>query len=189
LLTGAIITAKYAAKAFRTQADQLKDQTRVNRKQIEVLELQAVELREIRAERKREADVRRRAQASFVFIWQEYREGNPAQYADPPDYIAGLGPLPNGESRPVMVAHVKNGGRQPVYDLAVTWTYSDDFRSKSEHLKPLMPDEEEINIELMRTSDDSALFSVTAVFRDAAGVHWLSRPNGEFTEIHDQVDA
>ncbi len=69
--------------------------------------------------------MRRRAQASFVFMWQEYREGNPAQYADPPDYIAHLGPLPNGESRPVMVAHIKNAGKQPVYDLAVTWTYGD----------------------------------------------------------------
>ncbi len=32
LLVGAIITARYAAKALRAQSDQLKDQTRINSK-------------------------------------------------------------------------------------------------------------------------------------------------------------
>ena len=89
----------------------------------------------------------------------------------------------------MMVAHIKNASRQPVYDLTDTWTYSGDFRSNSERLKPLMPDEENINIELMRPSDDLALFSVTAVFRDADRVRWLSHPGGEFDEVPEQADV
>jgi hypothetical protein len=89
------------------QGQQLEDQRQLTCKQTPVLELQGQELQESLAERKREAEQRHRAQASRVFIWQEYREGNPLQYETPPDYIAHLGPLPHGESRPLMVAHVK----------------------------------------------------------------------------------
>jgi hypothetical protein len=46
LLIGAIITARYAIRAFGKQSDQLEDQRKVNAKQTEVLELQAEELRE-----------------------------------------------------------------------------------------------------------------------------------------------
>lgn len=183
LLLGAIITARYAAKAFRTQSDQLKDQTRINDEQSKVLRLQAGELRESRAEREREADARRRSQVSFVFIWQESREGNPALYADPPEYIAHLEPLPKGGSRPIMVAHVNNSSKQPIYDLLVTWTYDGDFREGAERLTPLMPDKEEIQILFMQPGDESARFSATAVFRDAAQVRWRSRPDGQFDEI------
>lgn len=186
LLLGAITTARYAAKAFRTQSEQLKDQTRINNEQSEVLRLQAAELRESRGERAREAEARRRSQVSFVFIWQEYREGNPALYADPPDYIAHLEHLPRGESRPVMVAHVNNSSKQPIYDLIVTWTYGGNFREETERRKPLMPDNENIDLLLMQPGDDSALFSATAVFRDAAQLRWRSRPDGQFDEIATQ---
>ena len=152
----AFITAYYARKAFLKQSKELSDQAsmlevqseqrKVNAEQIRVRGLQAAELRESLAERKREADERRRAQAARVFIWQEYREGNPGQYEAPPDYIALLGPLPHGESRPLMVAHVKNTSDQPVYDLMVRWTLGAAFHSESRRLKPLMPDEENIQL-------------------------------------------
>jgi hypothetical protein len=189
LLVGAVIGAKYAIKAFGKQSEQLEDQRKINAEQTKVIGLQTRELEESRAERKREAEQRRRAQASRVFIWQEYRKGNPAQYETPPDYIAHLGPLPHGESRPLMVAHVKNTSDQPVYDLMVRWTLGAAFHSESRRLKPLMPDEENIQLLLMRPGEDFSLFRAVAFFRDAAGVRWRSRPDGQFDEIPpDQPD-
>lgn len=68
LLIGAIITAMYAIKAFRTQSEQLADQRKISERQTEVLELQATELRESLDERERQAVERRRAQAVNVYI-------------------------------------------------------------------------------------------------------------------------
>lgn len=190
LLIGAIITAIYAAKAFGKQSEQLEDQRKINKEQTRVLGLQAKELSASLSQRERDAAERHRAQASRVFIWQEYREGNPAQYEAPPDYIRHLGSLPHGESRPLMVAHVKNTSEQPVYDLVVTWTYDADSRQKSERQKPLMPDEEDIQLLLIRPGEDSSPFSAVASFRDAAGVRWQIRPDGQFDEIPpDQESA
>jgi hypothetical protein len=70
LLIGAIITAVYAVRAFGKQSQQLEEKRPVNA-------LQAEDLRESLKEREREAAERCRVQASRVFIWQEYREGNP----------------------------------------------------------------------------------------------------------------
>ncbi len=52
-----------------------------------------------------------------------------------------------------------------------------------------MPDEENIQILLMRPGEDLALFSASAVFRDAARVRWRYRPDGQFDEMMpDQAD-
>lgn len=53
---------------------QLEDQRKASATQAEVLELQAAELRESLEDRKREAEERRRAQASPVFVTQEVDE-------------------------------------------------------------------------------------------------------------------
>jgi NADH:ubiquinone oxidoreductase subunit 5 (subunit L)/multisubunit Na+/H+ antiporter MnhA subunit len=45
LLIGAIVTARYAIKAFRAQSDQLAEQRELNKEQTRVLRLQARELR------------------------------------------------------------------------------------------------------------------------------------------------
>jgi|SRR5215472_7262012 len=50
------------------QRQQLEDQQQANAKQAEVMALQAQELRESLAEREREAENQRRAQASKIFI-------------------------------------------------------------------------------------------------------------------------
>ena len=68
LLIGAIITARYAIKAFGKQSEQLEDQRKINAKQTTVLALQAKELGESLEERKREAEQRKSAQAVRVFI-------------------------------------------------------------------------------------------------------------------------
>jgi hypothetical protein len=68
LLIGAIITARYAIKAFGKQSEQLADQREINEEQTKVLKLQATELDESIKERKRESAERRRAQANRVFV-------------------------------------------------------------------------------------------------------------------------
>jgi hypothetical protein len=197
LLAGAIVTAAYAIRAFRAQSHEISDQgemlkiqsgqlaeqRKINTEQMTVLGLQAEELRKSLEERDREADQRHRAQASRVFIWQQYREGNPALYDDPPDYIKHLGPVPHGESRPLMVAHVKNASDQPVYDLRVRWTLGTAFHSEMERLIPLMPGEQDRQILRMQPGEDPSLFNAVAFFRDAAEARWRSRTDGRFDEI------
>ena len=82
----AVFTARYARKAFReqsqevhdqakmlkVQSEQLDEQRKINAEQTAVLRLQAQELEESLAERKREREQRSRAQASRVFVWQEH---------------------------------------------------------------------------------------------------------------------
>jgi hypothetical protein len=53
------------------------DQRQANARQAEVLRLQADELRESLEKRKREAEGRRRAQASKVFVWQDHIKDGP----------------------------------------------------------------------------------------------------------------
>ncbi len=193
----AIITAFLAYRAFRKQAqevtdqaamlqvqsEQLAQQRRINAEQMRVLKLQAAELHESTDERQREADERRRAQASRVFIWQEYREGNPELYDDPPDYIAHLAPPPQGESLPLIVAHVENTSDQPIYDLLVTWTFNTTSHGQAKRGKPLMPHEEQIALMEVPSGGDPSLLGAAASFRDAAGVRWRSRPDGQLDEI------
>jgi hypothetical protein len=82
-----------------------------------------------------------------------------------------------------MVAHVKNTSDQPVYDLMVRWTIRTAFQSESMRHKPLMPDEEDIQLVLIQPGEGSSLFNAVAFFRDAAAARWPSRPDGQFDEI------
>jgi hypothetical protein len=82
-----------------------------------------------------------------------------------------------------MVAHVKNTSDQPVYDLIVRWTVGNALRSESRSHKPLMPGEEDVQLEFMRPGDDSSLFNAVTFFRDANKVHWHAYPDGQFDEL------
>lgn len=188
--------AKDQAEMLRVQSDQLDAQhdqleslRKVNEKQIEVLGLQATDLRESLDERNRDSEERRRAQASRVFIWQEYREGNPAlSEGPPPDYMKRFKDPGRGQSLPVIVAHVENASDQPIYDLTVKWTARDAFQKESRRPKPLMPHEKEIQPEEMPAKIDPRVLSVVAIlvvaiFRDAAGVYWEAHSDGTFDEI------
>ena len=64
LAVGAGSTVYYARKAFTAQSQQLSGQQEINR-------LQAQEIRESLAERKRDREQRRRAQAAQVFTWPD----------------------------------------------------------------------------------------------------------------------
>jgi hypothetical protein len=100
------------------QRHQLDDQRQANARQAEVLRLQVDELRESLEERKREAEGRRRAQASKVFVWQDHIKDGP------------MGAM-------TATAHAKNRSEQPVYDLLFIW--HDDCRpvTKTQRLRPL----------------------------------------------------
>ncbi len=195
----AIVTALYAVRAFRKQSKEVSDQAemlRVQSGQLEeqrkltalqtpVLKLQAKELGESIKERQREAEERRRAQAARVFIWQEYREGNPAlSEGPPPPYMAHLRDPGRGESLPVMVAHVENTSDQPIYRLIVRWKAGGAFHSQSEELRPLMPHKQKDLVqEIPGAKTDPSILSAVAFFRDAAGVYWKAHPDGTFDEI------
>ena len=96
LLTGAIITARYAIKAFRKQSEELEEQREINK-------LQAQDLEESLKERKRLRQVAEREQANDVgFAWW------PASYVlimKPPPQLP-----PGTSSHPRAVAHVDTSG-------------------------------------------------------------------------------
>jgi hypothetical protein len=169
----AIVTAIYAIRAFRkqsqevsdqanmlqVQSDQLAEQRKVNEKQIKVLELQGQELGESLTERKREAEQRRRAQASRVFISEE-----------------------RGASGSLVTASVVNTSQQPVYNVIISWHLG--HRPEGQHyLTPLMPGHEATDSRRAPPDTDPTIFGATAFFRDAAGMTWRTRPDGQLEEI------
>ena len=178
----AIITAVYAIRAFRkesqevhdqasmlgVQSEQLAEQRRINEKQTEVLELQATELRESIDERKREDSERRRAQASRVFIHQEQLQNDPRVIDEP--------------TGPVVVARLMNASQQPVYNVTISW-HLGTMPKGQHHLMPLMPGAEDVAIEPVPPGAPTEKLGAVAFFRDAAGVTWRTRPDGQLDEI------
>jgi hypothetical protein len=183
LLVGAITTAIYAIRAFRAQAqavrdqagmlkvqsEQLAEQRRINEKQTDVLELQAAELRESIEDRKRETEQRRRAQASRVFIWEERGE-------DEVNFPPGSPPAP------WVTAWVVNTSEQPVYSVIISWHIGHRPEARR-HLAPLMPGAEAKDTKSVPPGTAPAVFGAVAFFRDAAGVTWRTRPDGQLEEI------
>ena len=108
----AIITAVVAGLAWRAQGRQLKGEI---------------------AERRREAEERRRAQAVQVYIWQE-----------PPTVTSAVDKPPEA----TITARVRNTSQQPVYGLEMNWHRwgKDDFGTRSVRVTPLMPGEEDIAV-------------------------------------------
>jgi len=184
----AIVTAVYARRAFlkqskevsdqasmlEVQSEQLAEQRKVNAEQIRVLGLQAAELRESLAERKREAAERRRAQAGRIFISAE--------------------PSPEG-SDPIdsFLVRIENTSQQPVYHLTFFWrdgTGEWNEPPDPHRLPLLMPGKPYAFVvglvpSLPRKSFllDTSLLGAGAVFRDAAGVHWRLRSDGQLDEV------
>jgi hypothetical protein len=179
----AIVTAAFAFLAFRKQSREVSDQAKmlkvqsdqlgedrtVNAEQIRVLKLQAEELRESLDERKREAEDRRRAQASRVFIWEERGMNRPAN----------VPPFPG------VTAHVVNSSDQPVYDAELVWRRGADLYGSPnpQPLPTIMPGGPFVSVSRAFPSDSSPDACGTVLrFRDASGVRWLRRPDGELIE-------
>ncbi len=171
----AILTAAFAMLAFRkqskevsdqasmleVQSGQLAEQRKVNAEQIRVLGLQAAELRESLEERTRDTAERRRAQASRVFISAE--------------------PSPEGGD-PIdsCLVRIVNTSQQPIYHLTFFWR--DGTGEWNEQSDPpghpvLMPGEPYALIAGLVTSLPRKSF-----FRDAAGVRWRLRSDGQLDE-------
>lgn len=121
LLAGAFFTALYAVQAFREQSkevrlleNQMEDQRAMSLKQVEVLSLQAEEIR-ISLEN------RRREQAIRVFTWVEVISATRGRFQ----------------------VHVTNESDRPIYDMEFALGYHEDaaevYSSPPQVMKHLMP--------------------------------------------------
>ena len=168
----AIFTTVYAIRAYRAQSSQLKDQRDLNKKQTAVLKLQAQELEESLAERKREREQRSRAQASRVFVRQEHGPVLSTTAASAARGATG------GRTK---IAHLVNTSEQPIYDVMINWNLGDEPTGQC-YLTPLMPGaEDKVTVTVPPKADPEQLEPV-AFFRDAAGAHWRTTPDGKLTK-------
>ena len=168
----AIFTTVYAIRAYRAQSSQLKDQRDLNKKQTAVLKLQAQELEESLAERKREREQRSRAQASRVFVRQEHGPVRSTTAASAARGATG------GRTK---IAHLVNTSEQPIYDVMINWNLGDEPTGQC-YLTPLMPGaEDKVTVTVPPKADPEQLEPV-AFFRDAAGAHWRTTPDGKLTK-------
>lgn len=148
---------------------QLEDQRSVSARQTEVLELQAAELRESLEERRREAESRRSAQASGVFL------------------ILNLTPrdirVP-GQPNVEITAEVVNTSDQPAYSAQIMWPNnpapSYAWAPIHESLGDVLPGKR-IRMTRSYPHDWNRDLSDLA-FTDAAGVTWTRRPGGYLAE-------
>jgi cbb3-type cytochrome oxidase subunit 3 len=202
----AVITAVFAFLAYRkqdkevtdqaamlkVQSEQLEEQRKINAEQTQVLALQASELAESLSERKREAEQRRRAQATQIFISQQHKpwssflivtgsdnEGNPQwEMGGEPDHTRAE-------------VAVVNTSDQPIYNTQLRW-----YRGSAGHGDPnpetlgtVMPGSKAGHTRefpLDTNMDDSG---ANLRFRDAAGIMWIRRLDGGLEEQQQSLQA
>jgi hypothetical protein len=159
LLIGAIITAIYAARAFGKQAEGfaiLKEQSQ------------------------REAEQRKIAQASQVFIWTGTTQT---------PYIEGA--VRSIAPAVAIIAHLKNTSPQPVYDVHIVWRKLETAWDQPDFIGPvLLPGQEEDRQRLIDPNypgqENLAQFGAVAHFRDATGWHWRANTDGPPTDIEEE---
>jgi hypothetical protein len=168
LLAGAVFTALFAVQAFREQAkevrlleNQVSDQRGLARKQVEVLSLQADEIRV-------SLENRRRDQAERIFTWVEIVSPERGRF----------------------MIHVTNESDRPVYGLAFLLGYGEDenaeYCSGPQEIKHLMPhatvafepDGDTPSI-LWGTSWEPDEVWSAVHFRDASGETWKVNSKGQ----------
>jgi hypothetical protein len=181
----AVVTAVFAILAFRkqskevsdqaemlkVQSDQLAEDRTVNAEQIRVLKLQADDLRESLKERQREAEERRRAQASRVFI--EAGHQPPRQ-----------GKAINGVTSARTSAKIINDSNQPIYEAEIIW--HDGALSIAEILSwtaatpvgVVMP-----GASVSQTTADPDARTAGVRFRDAADIRWVRSSDGHLADF------
>jgi hypothetical protein len=174
----AIVTGIYAIRAFRKQSQevsaierQVKDQQELTQQQAKLLEIQSGQLDLQRRQFDDQLAERRRAQASCVFIWTETRVDERFRERPAPEDVS---------------AKIKNTSGQPVYDLTIGWHKGTAPWGEPDHIPVLMPSGEVTRIRTLPADRpaavDRTLFGAVARFRDAAGVHWRLRPDGQLDE-------
>jgi hypothetical protein len=151
------VTAQQA-ELLKVQSDQLAEDRKVNAEQIGVLTLQAEELRQVSADRDREALERRRAQAVQVYMW-----------------------LTPTDAKNQLVAYVRNTSQQPIYNVA--FHGMPESAQAEVSLKPVMPGEE-ISHTYSPTPPATPRKTRTryVTFRDRAGVFWRTYSGGLLEE-------
>lgn len=172
----AIITAAFAILAFRKQTQevgaierQVKDQEELMQQQATLLEIQGRQLELQQKQFDQQADERRRAQASRVFIWSESGyDPSPIDEGDPPP-------------EPGVIAHVRNTSEQPIYVLNIDWGPEKPRWMESTHFPVLMPGDQKDPFQPIEHRNILKLAPI-ARFRDAAGLHWILTPDGQLDE-------
>jgi hypothetical protein len=143
LFIGAIFTVIYSIKAFRAQA---------------------AELAILAAQRDRDNDERRKAQAARVFIGAPQ---SPRQ-------------TKRGETRVGTVPYVRNTSDLPIYD-AEFW--DDQPGRDPDDLGVIMPGKKvSTSGKVIYSSRETALSSVILTFSDAAGFRWIRMPDGDLSQ-------
>jgi hypothetical protein len=160
LACGAIFTAIYAVRAFRKQS-----------RGVALLEHQADDQRR---DLDRQAEDRRRAQASRVYVTLERHSGIAA--------IQARGPgIPESPAQPpFVIATVHNTSEQPVYDVRVHFVTGDPVAQAGaeDMLGVLAPRKTAETKRPVPGGTRLANFGAVAYYRDAAGARWTLTPDG-----------
>ena len=170
-------TAWFARKAFQAQSDevrtlkeQLRDQQDLSAKQTPVLELQAQELRESLAERKREADERRRTQAAHMYI------------------AVTTFPDSGSDARSTaLAATVHNTSDQPIYNAEVHWLRGTAPDGDPYSCDVLLPGGIIRQQHAFPAGTNMEHASAVVRFTDAARVRWIRRPDGTLLDDRQQA--
>ncbi|GIH21352.1 hypothetical protein [Rugosimonospora africana] len=167
IAAGALVAAMVAYRAqsrqLRHQQKQIADQQELNRQQSEVLALQARDLGESLAER-------RRAQAVRVFMYASHSRGV------------------DDQDRWTFSATLKNASDYPIRGIVVRWhrgTAAWGEPMESPWLPPGAPAAQFSREMDRREGGDLTPAAIGAVieFRDAAGVRWRITPSGGLEEL------
>ena len=140
-----------------------------------MLALQALDLQASLDECKREALERRQVQAAQVFV---------TQAAQAHVLHAGERPAPQP---PVLVAHVENSSDQPIYDVKAAWHLGSKpwGHPNPELLPTVLPQKTVDTTREFPLGTDQRTSGAVIRFRDASGIRWQRRPDGELTEVTD----
>jgi hypothetical protein len=75
-----------------------------------------------------------------------------------------------------------NASQQPVYNVIISWHLGHEPKGPH-YLMPLMPGAEDKDIQAVPPGAEPKMLGAVAFFRDAAGVTWRTRPDGQLDEI------
>jgi hypothetical protein len=139
----AIVTAWYAREAFRQQS---------------------VEVRDLLQERRREAEERRRAQASMVFVSYKHSDRQP------------MGQPQQGRA----TMYVKNTSEQPIYELRFAWPgFHEELTIREQ---PLMPGEQDGDFRPVAPGPGNPP-ACAAIFRDRDEIWWRADSGGKLVDL------
>jgi hypothetical protein len=164
---------------IKIQAGQFEEQRKASGAQAEVLGLQAAELRESLAERTRQAEQARRAQASRVFLTEDPFSGRSGRSTAAYGEFIGVGSKP-----PSVTATVHNTSDQPIYDAELYWRRGSAGYGEPnpEAVGTLLPGATHASTRPFPHGTNMEVSGAVLHFRDASGTKWTRRPDGHLGE-------